>query len=75
MSKERSTPEDNNLEQDASRFQISFPEPRFFLSGSPVVLKKRCPVVLKKRLPPEGKNALRKRRMALKQKLRITTPM
>ncbi|CAM0910087.1 unnamed protein product [Alopecurus aequalis] len=63
MSKERSTPEDINLEKFADMFKCFLPDPpgtnTYVFSGRPVVLKKRKPL--------EVRNALRERRMADRQ--------
>lgn len=71
MSKERSTPEGINLqdEEHARRFGFRFPEPPMdlsfeeeFFSGTPVV-------VMKKKKPKEVRDALRERRVAVRQKV------
>jgi hypothetical protein len=65
MSKERSTPDDINLEQHAEMFKCPLPQPPR-INPAPYVFSGR-PFVLKQRKPPEVRNALREKRMAFKQ--------
>ncbi|CAM0910089.1 unnamed protein product [Alopecurus aequalis] len=62
MSKERSTPEDINLEKFSDTFKCFLPDP----PGTNAYVFSGRPVVLKQRKPPEVRNALRERRMAYK---------
>uniref|UniRef100_A0ACD5WAV8 Uncharacterized protein n=1 Tax=Avena sativa TaxID=4498 RepID=A0ACD5WAV8_AVESA len=65
-SKERSTPEGVNMEEHAWRFQFTFPQPpRKYCASGPLSGRSVLP---RQKKPPEVRNALREKRIALRQK-------
>ncbi|CAM0879761.1 unnamed protein product [Alopecurus aequalis] len=71
MSKERSTPEGINLEdpEHARRFNFSFPKPPMDLSLELEIFSGPRVVRIKKKKPEEVRDALRKKRVAARQRV------